>query len=334
MSFSVSCARTGLEYAGSSLDTFYAQRQNLLRLRFHRLLLDIVRFNYGAKRLLRRPHQADLRVSELCRELRLSEEFISYYLAPMLSAIWSAAPAEVHDFPAAHFLRFFSNHGLLNLRHRPTWRVVSGGSRSYVEPLSAPYRDRIRLKTPVRSIDRSAQGVRVTDYGGHHDHFDEVVLAVHSDQALKLLSTPDEAERQILGAIRYQPNEVVLHTDTRLLPRNRRAWASWNYRMPMVPCRSATLTYNMNRLQGIDAPETFCVTLNQTGEIAPSRVLGKFIYDHPLLNEGALAAQRRFHEINGRNRTHYAGAYWGYGFHEDGVRSALAACAPLTSRTI
>ena len=333
MSFGVSCARTGFAYCGSSLNTFFAQRRNLFRPGAYRLLRDIVRFNRHARKLAQGQEEAAETLGSFCEQLGMSEEFVSLYLHPMLAAIWSANPTEVAQFPAAHFMRFFHNHGLLDLTGRPAWRVIQGGSKNYVGPLSAPLHE-TRLNTPVRSVARTPHGVVITDDQGHEDTFDHVILALHSDQALEVLRDPLPREREILGAMRYQMNDVVLHTDTRLLPREKRAWASWNYRIPAESHGHCTLTYNMNRLQGLRARETFCVTLNQQDRINPSRILGRYRYAHPVYNEAAIAAQGRHHEISGVDRIHYCGAYWGYGFHEDGVNSALKACAPFGIRGV
>ncbi len=332
MSFSVQCEATELEYCGSSLDTLFAQRANLFHLSFYSMLADIVRFNRASKRLLRGRDDTTT-LGDFVRQRGYSESFRRHYLAPMLAAIWSADPMYVEDFPACHFLDFFENHGLLNLVHRPQWRVVQGGSSRYVEKLIEGFQDRIRLRTPVLGIRRFEQRVDVTTPEGT-EPFDHLILAVHSNQALGMLADPTDTEREVLGAIRYQPNEVTLHTDTSLLPKNRRAWAGWNYHIPATPGRLATVTYNMNRLQSIDAPGTFCVSLNSGDRIARSRVLGRFTYDHPVYSARAVAAQRRHGEISGVGRTHYCGAYWGYGFHEDGVKSALTGCAQFGAGTL
>jgi predicted NAD/FAD-binding protein len=244
----------------------------------------------------------------------------------MTAAIWSAEPGGVFDFPALSLLRFFENHGLLSLRDRPRWRVVAGGSARYVEALVAPFRDRVHLRCPVRAVRRSRDGVELVTGDGARRQFDEVVLATHADQALALLADPSPAERAVLGAIRTQPNEVVLHTDARLLHRRRRAWASWNYHLS-ADGAGAAVTYHMNRLQGLEAPVELCVTLNRTELIDPARILARFTYRHPVLDLAAERAQRHVADVSGRCRTHYCGAYWGHGFHEDGVRSALRVAA-------
>ncbi len=323
MSFSVSCARSGLEYAGTNLNTVFAQRGNLLRLSFLRMLVDILRFNRAGKAYLRGGAEAGALGDFLARE-GYSRAFREQYLVPMAAAIWSADPATIERFPADNFLRFFNNHGLLTATGHFAWRTVQGGSARYVEPLVAPFRERIRLGAPVAAVRRDATGVTVQPRGGAAERFDRVIIATHSDQALALLADADARERDILGAIAYQPNEVVLHTDARLLPRNRRAWAAWNYRIPDTPRPLPTVTYNMNLLQGLNSPEPFLVTLNETDAIAPERVLRRFRYHHPVFDQAAISAQQRVDEISGQRQTFFCGAYWGNGFHEDGVNSALA----------
>jgi predicted NAD/FAD-binding protein len=241
------------------------------------------------------------------------------------------------NFPVRFFVEFFSNHGFLSVDERPTWRVIRGGSREYVKRLTAAFAGRIRLHTPVESLQRHAHKVSLRLKNGSIEEFDHVVIACHSDQALALLSDPSPAERDILGAIAYQANEALLHTDIRLMPRRPLAWAAWNYHLPVEPCERVTVTYNMNILQSLDAPahgrarpqpaETpavFLLTLNRSADVDPRTVLGSYVYHHPVYTAAAVAAQRRRPEINGARRTYYCGAYWSYGFHEDGVNSALA----------
>ena len=321
MSFSVSDRLSGLEYAGSSLNTLFAQRSNMLSPRFLGMLRDIVRFNKAAV--------ADLDSGRIDSSMSLGqylhvngygEGFVQQYLVPMGSAIWSADTDVMQDFPLQFFVRFFRNHGLLNLRNRPQWRVIDGGSRNYLAPLTQGFRDNIHTSSPVRGVRRHAEGAALSFPDGRVEQFDQVVLACHSDEALKLLEDPSDAERAVLGAMRYQDNEVVLHTDTRLLPKNRKTWSAWNYLLTAQEQR-AVLTYNMNLLQGLSAPETFCVTLNHTAAISPYRILGRFNYAHPVFTIDGIAAQQRWSEVNSAP-TWYCGAYWHNGFHEDGVRSA------------
>ena len=322
MSFSVRCERTGLEYNGKNLNTLFAQRRNLFRPSFHRMIRDILRFNREAPALLD-SHRA-ITLNAYLREQNYSQEFAGHYILPMAAAIWSAEPGRTGEMPVRFFVQFFKNHGLLSVSDRPQWRVIQGGSRRYVEKLTAPFRDRIRLSCPVEWVRRYPHQVQVKPEFGPVESFDAVIFATHSDQALRLLADPTDREREILGAIPYQYNEVVLHTDTRLLPRQRRAWAAWNYHLPTQPQARVAVTYHMNLLQGLDAPETFCVTLNRSEAIDPARILYRTGYHHPVFTEASVKAQARREEISGVNRTGYCGAYWSYGFHEDGVNSGLA----------
>ncbi len=327
MSFSVKCEETGLEYNGTTLNTLFAQRRNLLRPSFYRMIRDILRFNRAAPELLSRPEPGPS-LGAYLDEHRYSKEFVRNYIVPMGAAIWSASHATMWEFPARCLVQFFKNHGMLSVDDRPTWRVITGGSQCYVDKLVRSFCERILLSTPVSSIVRRPDRVEIhaapNRGAARMFAFDAVVLATHSDQALRLLPDPSPAERAILGAIPYQENEAVLHTDSSLLPRRRLAWAAWNYHLlPIQPDR-AVVTYHMNRLQGLTAPYEFCVTLNHTEAIDPAKILHRIIYHHPRYSPEAVAAQRRHGEINGVNRTYYCGAYWGYGFHEDGVKSALA----------
>ncbi|MBX3027204.1 FAD-dependent oxidoreductase [bacterium] len=326
MSFSVRDERDGLEYNGTDLNRLFAQRRNLLRPSFLRMVADILRFYREAPRLL--DAGDDLTLGAYLAATGYSRRFIEQHIVPMGAAVWSADPAAIHECPARYFVRFFANHGFLSVRDRPRWRVVSGGSQRYVEPLTRGFRQRIRLACPVSRIERRADGVRVTSAAGS-ERFEAVIIATHSDQALRLLADPSPAERAILGAMPYQRNEAVLHHDARLLPRRRRAWAAWNYHLLAATPEAATVTYNMNLLQGLESPEPFCVTLNHSAAIDPARVIARMTYHHPTATRASVAAQRRWAEISGVNRTFYCGAYWGYGFHEDGVRSGLAVARQL-----
>ncbi len=324
MGFSVRDELSGLEYSGTNMDTLFAQRRNLLSPSFIGMIRDILRFNKASV--------ADLEAGAIDDTMTLGEylscngygnKFTRQYLAAMGSAIWSADTATILDFPLNFFLRFFRNHGLLSVKDRPQWHVIEGGSREYLRPLCARFCDRIYTGNPVKGIRRQAgQGVILYMADGQQNRFDQVVLACHSDQALAMLADPSTAEKEILGDIPYQSNEVVLHTDTRLLPSNRKTWSSWNYTLGRDN-EKATVTYNMNILQGITAPETFCVTLNNTQAINPNKILGQFQYDHPIFSLAGMTAQQRWEEINGVADTWYCGAYWHNGFHEDGVVSAL-----------
>lgn len=324
MSFSSSCRSTGIEYSGSSLNTLFAQRRNLLRPGFHGMIRDILRFNRESRALLA-DDDASLSLGQYLAANNYGRLFIDNYIIPMGAAIWSTDPQLMLSFPAINFIRFFYNHGLLNVKNRPQWRVIKGGSREYVRKLTAGFSDRIRLNTPVASIQRSPTHVTISTASGMQERFDHVFIASHSNQALEILSDATPSERDILGAIPYQNNEVVLHTDTSLLPRTRRAWAAWNYLSRSRQATRVSVTYNMNILQHIQSGETYCVTLNDTENIDPDRIIQKLSYDHPVFTTSGIAAQQRQGEINGVRRTWYCGAYWRNGFHEDGVFSALKA---------
>jgi predicted NAD/FAD-binding protein len=323
MSFSVKCERSGLEYNGHSLNTLFAQRRNLVRPSFLRMIREIMCFNREAPRSLE-DGSADRSLGDYLHNHGYSPQFIDHYIVPMGAAIWSTDPTRMRQVPARFFIRFFINHGLLDIRNRPQWYVIKGGSKQYLEPLSAGYADDIRLNSPVESVARLPTGVRISTPAHGAEMFDAVFIATHSDQALAMLADPTEAERQVLGRLRYQRNEALLHTDTSVMPRRRLAWASWNYHLQEQRQRVA-LTYDMNRLQGLDAPAQFLVTLNDRDAVDPAQVIKRLAYEHPLYNEESVAAQARRRDISGVRRTFYCGAYWGNGFHEDGVVSALQA---------
>lgn len=325
MSFSVRCARTGLEYNGTSLNQLFAQRRNLLRPSFYRMVGGILRFYREAGELLEGGDE-NLTLGEYLERNRYPRSFIEHHIMPMGAAIWSGTPEDIRAFPARYFVKFFANHGFLQVKNRPAWRVVQGGSHQYVRALIRPFGERIRLNTPVRRLHRTPAGVRLDLGAGQSEDFDAVIIAAHSDQALGMLADASPAERQILGSIGYQANETVLHTDTSLLPSRRRAWASWNYYLPTAPQAGPTLTYNMNMLQSLQSPTTFCVSLNQGQSIAAASTIARMTYHHPRYTVAAVQAQSRRAEINGVNHTYYCGAYWGFGFHEDGVRSGLEVC--------
>jgi len=332
MSFSIKCERTGLEYNGTNVNTLFAQRRNLLRPSFYRMIRDILRFNRESLDLLVQPEPGPSLGSYL-ESHGYSKEFIEHYIVPMGAAIWSASHETMWEFPARYLVQFFKNHGMLSVDERPTWRVIAGGSRRYAIKLVAPFRERILLNSPVESISRYPDFVEIRSHVQGRDYrampFDHVIIAAHSNQALSMLADPSPTEKDILGAIQYQENEAVLHTDASLLPRGKLAWAAWNYHLlPNQPDR-AVLTYHMNRLQGLTAPHEFCVTLNHTRVIDPAKILRRIMYHHPVYSPESVAAQKRQGEISGINRTSYCGAYWGFGFHEDGVKSALAACKPF-----
>jgi uncharacterized protein len=331
MSFSVRNEASGLEYNGTSLNGLFAQRRNLLRPSFHRMLRDILRFNREAPAMLERDSGETL--GGYLAAGGYSARFVGDYLVPMGAAIWSTNPARMLAFPARFFVRFFHNHGMLSVNARPQWRVVRGGSARYVERLVAPFRKRIRLDTPVESVRRVAGGVQVKARGLEAERFDRVFFACHADQALGLLADPTPLEREVLGAFPFQENEAVLHTDTSLLPCARRAWAAWNYHVPSAAGTGVALTYNMNILQTLRSRETFCVTLNRTAQIRPERILRRMTYHHPLFTPAGVAAQQRHQELNGSHRAYFCGAYWRFGFHEDGVVSALAALRHFETTT-
>lgn len=323
MSFSVRSESGGFEYNGSSLDALFAQRSNILRPRFYRMIRDILRFNTEAERQIGELDPA-VSLDEYLRANTYGREFIDHYLVPMAAAIWSAEPVRVLDMPVQFLVRFFANHGLMQLRNRPTWRVISGGSREYVEKLVAGHRNRIRLNSPVRSLRRTAAGVELRSASAEPEHFDAVFVACHSDQALRLLATPTTVERDVLGAMRYQPNEAILHTDASLMPTRRKTWAAWNYHLPRDPARHVAVTYNMNILQGFSAEHQYCVTLNDDSRIAQQKIIKRIRYEHPMFSREAVCAQQRHEEMN-RDRLFFCGAYWRNGFHEDGVVSARTA---------
>jgi predicted NAD/FAD-binding protein len=326
MSFGVSDGRGDFEYNSASPNGLFAKRSHLAMPWFHRMIADLVRFNGSARELLGGTGGAhgEMSLGEWLAEHRFSDAFVQCLIVPQVAAVWSADPQQMWSFPARFIAEFFDNHGMLGLTGRPRWRTVSGGSESYVRALVRPWRHRLRLATPVQAIERHEDCVMVKPHGGEAERFDEVVIATHSDQALAMLADPDAREHEILTAMPYQANEAVLHTDANMLPRRRRAWASWNYHLSRTPTDRATVTYHMNRLQSLQADRELCVTLNRTEAIDPAHVIRTIPYAHPVYTTAGVSAQARRFEISGRNRTHYCGAYWGWGFHEDGVVSALA----------
>lgn len=330
MSFSVQNEQTGLEYNGTSLNALFAQRSNLFRPSFHRMIGDILRFNREATDILE-SDTLELTLGQFLQDRNYSRAFIDNYIIPMGAAIWSAAPDMMLRMPASFFVRFFDNHGMLAVNDRPIWRVISGGSRNYVDKLVAGHRERIHLNTRVERIRRYSTHVEVKVSGTEPQRFDQIFIACHSDQALAMLADASPLEREVLGAIHYQANEAILHTDERLMPRSKRAWAAWNYHIADDVSERAAVTYNMNILQGLAAPVQFCVTLNHAGAIEPSRIIKRIQYSHPMFTRQAIAAQQRQAEVNG-DRTYFCGAYWRFGFHEDGVVSALNALEHFKDR--
>jgi len=331
MSFSVKAEDHDFEYSGTPRGLF-CQPGNLASVRFQRMIVDLLRFNRALRRLLEREESGESLHDFISRQ-RFSRAFIERLIVPQLSAVWSADPRQAGSFPARFIAEFLANHGMLGFRDRPRWSTVVGGSARYVEALTAPFSDRIRLGAPVRSVTRGARHVEIVAAGGGVESFDHVILATHSDQALRLLSDASERERELLGAIPYQRNEAVLHTDSTLLPRRRAARAAWNFHLLREPKPLSTVTYFMNHLQRLSADREFCVTLNRTEAIDPAKIIRTISYAHPMYTPRGVAAQAEHATISGATgRTHYCGAYWGWGFHEDGVVSAMRACRPFGVR--
>jgi predicted NAD/FAD-binding protein len=327
MGFSVQDARTGLEYNATSLDGLFCQRRNLLSPRFLRMAREILRFYREAPALLTQDGPGPT-LDGYLRENGYSQLFIEDHLLPMACALWSSPTQEILRFPAQQLVRFMANHQMLEAGTRPAWRVLRGGSASYLAAMQRAWRVQLRLGAGIRRVWREPDAAWVGSDAGE-ERFDQVVLACHSDEALALLGDPTAAEREVLGALRYQRNETVLHTDARLLPRRRKAWAAWNAYIPATPGAQCTVSYCMNLLQSLDAPEALVVTLNRTQDIDPARILARMEYAHPLQDHASVAAQARRAEISGVARTWYAGAYWGYGFHEDGLRSGVEVARAL-----
>jgi uncharacterized protein len=331
MSFSVSDATGDFEYSSASPNGLFAKRAHLVTPWFLRMVADLARFNRAARELIAQPGN-DISLGAWLDRQGFSDAFVQRLIVPQVSAVWSADPNQRWSFPARFLAEFFENHGVLSVRGRPRWLTIRGGSARYVEALTRPFAQRLRLGTPVESVTRGPDGVLVSARGSEPERFDEVVLATHSDQALALLADASDRERAILGSIPYQRNDVVLHTDTRMLPRRRRAWASWNYHLLERPGDRTTVTYHMNRLQSLRTEEQLCVTLNRSAEIDPDKVLREITYEHPVFTGDGVKAQRRAQEISGHNRTSFCGAYWGWGFHEDGVSSALRVASRFGAR--
>lgn len=320
MTFGVKCERIGLEYSAHTLNTFFAQRKNLLSPSHYRMIYDIFRFRSHFKSLLGHQHDSESLVPYLEKN-GYSDRFINYFMVPLAASIWSSPPEQIREYPLGSFVRFFENHGFLNIKNPFDWLVIKGGSGAYVEPLIKPFKERCRLSSPVSSVKRFPDRVEVVSTHGT-ESFDQVIIAAHSDQALQMLADPSEAEKDILGSIPYQKNRTVLHTDTRPMPKNRSLWASWNYLSPREQVESAWLTYDMNILQSITSPEEFLVSLNLPG-LDREKIIGEYDYAHPVYDSRAPGAQSRHSEISGVNRTHYCGAYWSYGFHEHGCASGV-----------
>ena len=332
MSFSVKAESSGLEYNGTDLNGLFAQRRNLINPSFYRMVFDILRFNKEATALVGNPVADDLTLGEFLHQNKYSSEFKNHYIVPMGAAIWSASTKQMEDFPLGYFIRFFKNHGMISVNERPVWRVIKDGSHSYIKPLSERFKDRIRLNSPVKNVKRLEKGVSVSfwEKGQQREEvFDELVFASHSDQTLAMIESPHEKEKNILSSFSYQANDTVLHLDTSVLPRSTRAWAAWNYWIPEKVKSNVAVTYNMNILQGLEAPETFCVSLNMTEQIDSKKILGRFVYEHPVYTKAAVSAQNEWQTVSGKDRLHFCGAYWGFGFHEDGVKSGLRVASSL-----
>ncbi|MET0600884.1 MAG: FAD-dependent oxidoreductase [Baekduia sp.] len=333
MSFGVGDEDGDFEYASTSANGLFAKRAHLASPAFHKMVFDVRRFQREACALL--SSDEDPSLAEWLRDTRFSDAFVDKLIVPQAAAVWSADPEQMWSFPARFLVQFFDNHGMLDLKERPKWRVIQGGSKRYVEALTAPFGDAIRLRTPVESVVRTDGDVTITPRGGEPESYDHVVLAVHADQALAILGADATArERDLLGAFPFAPNEAVLHHDERLLPRRRRAWASWNYHLLSTPTGRPAVTYHMNRLQSLRSDRQWCVTLNRTEAIDPAKIVRTIQYAHPVFTVAGMRAQERVGEISGgRGRTHFCGAYWGWGFHEDGVVSGLRVARDLGAAT-
>jgi len=330
MSFSVSCRQTGFEYSSRGVNGFFAQRSNLLRREHYQLLAEILRFNRTAPQLLDQPGAQSATIGDVIEKGRYRPAFTDRYLFPMASAVWSMSLDSIRSFPALTLLRFFQNHGMLGINTHPKWKVIRHGSHSYIPLLTAPFKERIFLDARITSVNRQESSVTLNFHDRPAMDFDQVVFACHGNQVLPLLKQPTDVERDILENFTTSRNVATLHTDASLLPRHIRARASWNYNLGMNQAGAVAVTYSMNRLQSIKSAENYCVTLNGEDAIDDAKVLRKIVYHHPLYTREAIRAQGRWSEISGRNRTHYCGAYWFYGFHEDGLNSALRAARALS----
>jgi len=327
MGFSVKAPYKQLEYSGSSLNALFAQRLNLFRPSFYIMINDMLRFNRIAKSKLEGLVDS-MTIKEFLKQNKFSKHFIENYIIPMGAAIWSTSAEKTIEMPAAFYIRFFQNHGLLQINNRPQWRVIKGGSKSYIEKIKKGFEKQIMLSTPVKKVIRHKNEVEVCfgKDGKYSNKFDKVIIATHSDQALQMLDKPNAKEKEILGALQYQQNEVLLHTDESILPRKKQTWSSWNYSLNEDSKKPVALTYSMNILQSLNAKTHFLVTLNNFENIDPEKILKKLTYQHPLYTVEGVKLQKEKHLISGKNNTFYCGAYWGNGFHEDGVLSALDVC--------
>ena len=325
MGFSIKSEVKNLEYAGNSLKSVFAQKRNYFRPSFLQMLIDIIRFNKKAKAEI--SLSPEITLGQYLEQNAYSQSFINHYIIPMGAAIWSTTAKLMMNMPALFFIRFFDNHGLLQIKDRSGWWVIKDGSKEYVKKIIGTFKERIRMESEVKTIKRSAGKIFISHTSnGEEEIFDAVVIGTHSNQALKLLADPTKKEQTILGAIPYQTNSALLHTDTSILPKRKLAWASWNYYLDQDERKPVVLTYNMNILQRLDCKETFCVTLNSNNLIDRNKIIKELNYEHPLFTHESIKAQARKNEISGVNNTYYCGAYWRNGFHEDGVVSALDVC--------
>lgn len=328
MSFSYRSDFRRLEYSGRNLNTLFSNRWNLFKFDFYHFMKDILLFNVHAKKFLAQTNDMAITIHDFINNNNYAVQFIDCYLIPMMAAIWSKNKKDTLNCSAAFILQFYNNHGLLDLFNRPKWYVIQQGSKSYIQPMIAQLKDQVYLNAKVEQIKREKNKIQIMV--NHQEHlFDALVCATHSDQALAILEKPTPEEINILSGIKYTPNEVVLHTDSRVMPKNKRAWASWNYLDNQSD--SPTLTYYMNRLQSLHSRHDFFVSVNLSHDIAENKIIQTFKYAHPCLNLTALQAQKQINMIQGVNNTYYVGSYWGYGFHEDGVNSAINACKLLGS---
>ena len=327
MGFSVKSEKNNLEYAGHSLNGLFAQRSNFFRPSFMRILFSMRRFNAEARDDLG-TLDPQITLGQYLTSNNYPREFIQHYIIPIGAAIWSTVPKQMMDVPAVFFIRFFENHGLLQVVNRPNWWVISGGSKKYVEKMIYDFKGKIRLSTPVKNVKRGIDSITVKfgSNGLEKENFDSIIFACHSNQSLAMLDSPSKQEEEVLGAIKYQRNDALLHFDDSILPKRKNAWSSWNYLLDEDPNRAVALTYNMNILQSLKSDRTFCVSLNSGDLIDQSKVIKHLNYEHPLFTLSSINAQGRKHEISGKNNTYYCGAYWRNGFHEDGVISALDVC--------
>jgi len=333
MSFSVMHRPTGLEYCGSSLNHLFAQRRNLLRPRFWRMVRQINRFNTEAVAALADPQYENHTLGDYVRERGYGEDFLELYLVPMSSAVWSTPPALMREFPAVTLLRFFHNHGFLGLHTQHPWLTVVNGAKAYVERIIAPFRQVIRLQRGAASVRREGGAVRVTDTAGQAETFDHVILASHADESLRMLADADAQERAVLGEFKYQPNLALLHTDASVMPKTWRCWAAWNYRMEAG--QTPSTIYWMNRLQGVSDRQNYFVSINGEHSVNPNTVLKRIHYEHPVFSRGAIRAQAELPRLNERmNNVYFCGSYFRHGFHEDAFTSALELCRRLTGERL